>query len=109
MEQCGLRYVVSRLYERRVPVWLAEVKEIPLGEIKEEDEGRIGGAVLGRYRQPCTELPPAFCAAVAGAAVCGARLAPCQERAGKRGTGTVQRCRGDGLGAARYFTGAAAC
>ena len=45
VEQCGLRYVVSRLYERRVPVWLAEVKEIPLGEIKEEDEGRIGGAV----------------------------------------------------------------
>ncbi|GAB2044055.1 hypothetical protein AGATL06_05520 [Agathobaculum sp. TL06] len=44
VEQCGLRYVVSRLYERRVPVWLAEVDEIPLGEIEEEDEW-VGGAV----------------------------------------------------------------
>ena len=44
VEQCGLRYVVSRLHARRVPVWLAEVDEIPLGEIEEEDEW-IGGAV----------------------------------------------------------------
>lgn len=44
VEQCGLRYVVSRLHARRVPVWLAEVDEIPLGEIEEEDEW-IGSAV----------------------------------------------------------------
>ena len=44
LEQCGLRYVVSRLHARRVPVWLAEVDEIPLGEIEEEDEW-IGSAV----------------------------------------------------------------
>lgn len=33
-EQCGLRYVVSRLYERHIPVWVAEVNTMPTGEIK---------------------------------------------------------------------------
>ena len=33
-EQCGLRYVVSRLYERHIPVWVAEVNTMPAGEIK---------------------------------------------------------------------------
>lgn len=43
LEQCGLRYVVGRLYQRHIPVWVAEVGEIPLSEIR-EPEGRIGSA-----------------------------------------------------------------
>lgn len=45
LEQCGLRYVVSRLYERHIPVWVAEVNEIPLAEIQ-EPEGTIGKAAV---------------------------------------------------------------
>lgn len=44
LEQCGLRYVVSRLYQKHVPVWAAEVGEIPLNEIC-EPEG-TGGKVV---------------------------------------------------------------
>ena len=33
-EQCGLRYVVSRLYARRIPVWAVEVNTMPAGEIR---------------------------------------------------------------------------
>lgn len=38
LEQCGLRYVVSRLYEKRIPVWAAEVDQIPVSELKEPDD-----------------------------------------------------------------------
>lgn len=38
LEQCGLRYVVGRLYQRHIPVWVAEVGEIPLAEIHELEE-----------------------------------------------------------------------
>lgn len=44
LEQCGLRYVVSRLYQRQIPVWAVEVGEIPLNEIH-EPEG-TGGKVV---------------------------------------------------------------
>ena len=50
VEQCGLRYVVSRLYERRVPVWLAEVEEIPLGD-RSRRRTRGGSAVRSRSLQ----------------------------------------------------------
>lgn len=43
LEQCGLRYVVGRLYQRHIPVWVVEVGEIPLAEIR-EPEGVIGSA-----------------------------------------------------------------
>ena len=33
-EQCGLRYVVSRLYARHIPVWAVEVNTMPSSEIK---------------------------------------------------------------------------
>ena len=32
-EQCGLRYVVSRLYQKHIPVWVCEVGWIPVSEI----------------------------------------------------------------------------
>ena len=38
LEQCGLRYVVGRLYQRHIPVWVAEVGKIPLAEIQEPEE-----------------------------------------------------------------------
>lgn len=38
LEQCGLRYVVSRLYARHIPVWVAEVDQIPVSELKEPDD-----------------------------------------------------------------------
>lgn len=44
LEQCGLRYVVSRLYQKQIPVWVIEVGEIPLNEIH-EPEG-TGGKVV---------------------------------------------------------------
>lgn len=44
LEQCGLRYVVSRLYQKHVPVWAVEVGEITLNEIR-EPEG-TGGKVV---------------------------------------------------------------
>ena len=37
-EQCGLRYVVSRLYEKHIPVWVAEVNTMPASEIKRINE-----------------------------------------------------------------------
>lgn len=40
-EQCGLRYVVARLQERHIPIWMAEVDEIPTEEIKEPDSALI--------------------------------------------------------------------
>lgn len=33
LEQCGLRYVVSRLYQKHIPVWAAEVGWIPAREV----------------------------------------------------------------------------
>lgn len=33
LEQCGLRYVVSRLYQRQIPIWAAEVGWIPAREV----------------------------------------------------------------------------
>lgn len=44
LEQCGLRYVVSRLYQKQIPVWAAEVGEVPLNEIR-EPEGTGGNVV----------------------------------------------------------------
>lgn len=33
LEQCGLRYVVSRLYQKQIPIWAAEVGWIPAREV----------------------------------------------------------------------------
>ena len=33
-EQCGMRYVVSRLYEKHIPMWVAEVNTMPADEIR---------------------------------------------------------------------------
>ena len=38
LEQCGLRYVVSRLYEKHIPMWVAEVNTMPASEIKRINE-----------------------------------------------------------------------
>ncbi|MFQ7241385.1 DUF3658 domain-containing protein [Agathobaculum sp.] len=48
-EQCGLRYVVSRLYEKRIPVWAAEVDQIPVSELKEPDDviGSASAVIIG--------------------------------------------------------------
>lgn len=49
-EQCGLRYVVSRLYARHIPVWVAEVNTMPAGEIKrinEQTKARRNTAAAG--------------------------------------------------------------
>ena len=50
LEQCGLRYVVSRLYEKHIPVWAVEVNTMPADEIKrindqtrrESNAGEVG-------------------------------------------------------------------
>ena len=34
LEQCGLRYVVSCLYEKHIPVWAVEVNTMPSSEIR---------------------------------------------------------------------------
>lgn len=47
-EQCGLRYAVSRLYEKHIPVWAVEVDTMPADEIK-----RINDQT-GRYRNAGT-------------------------------------------------------
>lgn len=33
LEQCGLRYVVSRLYQKHIPVWVVEVDWMPVQEL----------------------------------------------------------------------------
>ena len=38
MEQCGLRYVVSRLQQRQIPVWVVEVGWIPVSEIAQAND-----------------------------------------------------------------------
>lgn len=38
LEQCGMRYVVSRLYEKHIPMWVAEVNTMPASEIKRINE-----------------------------------------------------------------------
>lgn len=45
-EQCGLRYVAARLYERHIPVWVVEADRIPADVLAacKEPEGVIGGA-----------------------------------------------------------------
>lgn len=49
LEQCGLRYVVSRLYEIHIPVWAAEVDQIPVSELKEPDDviGSATAVIIG--------------------------------------------------------------
>lgn len=49
LEQCGLRYVVSRLYEKHIPVWVAEVDQIPVSELKEPDDviGSASAVIIG--------------------------------------------------------------
>ncbi|MFR3786808.1 MAG: DUF3658 domain-containing protein [Agathobaculum desmolans] len=37
-EQCGLRYVVSRLQQRQIPVWVVEVGWIPVSEIAQAND-----------------------------------------------------------------------
>lgn len=65
LEQCGLRYVVGRLYQRHIPVWVTEVGEIPLSEIRESEE-RIGStSVVGvitdsRVKNALLRLLPQF-------------------------------------------------
>ena len=44
-EQCGLRYAVSRLQQRNVRLWVAEVGEVPVGEIPSSQVYTAGGAV----------------------------------------------------------------
>ena len=44
-EQCGLRYAVSRLQQRGVRLWLAEVGEAPVGEIQESAVYTADGTV----------------------------------------------------------------
>lgn len=47
LEQCGLRYVVSRLQQRHIPVWVAEVGWIPVPEIKRANEQIRGTSAVG--------------------------------------------------------------
>ncbi len=44
-EQCGLRYVMSRLSGRGIPVWLVQVDEIPAGAIPPISDQYKDGAV----------------------------------------------------------------
>lgn len=37
-EQCGLRYVVSRLQQRHIPVWVVEVGWVPVSEIAQAND-----------------------------------------------------------------------
>ncbi|HJC13569.1 MAG TPA: DUF1835 domain-containing protein [Candidatus Agathobaculum intestinigallinarum] len=50
LEQCGLRYVVSRLYARHIPVWVTEVNTMPSSEIKrinDQTRARRNTAAVG--------------------------------------------------------------
>lgn len=50
LEQCGLRYVVSRLYARHIPVWVIEVNTMPSSEIKrinDQTRARRNTAAVG--------------------------------------------------------------
>ena len=49
LEQCGLRYVVSRLYEKHIPVWAVEVNTMPADEIK-----RINDQTKARHHTGAT-------------------------------------------------------
>lgn len=58
LEQCGLRYVVSRLYEKRIPVWVAEVDQIPASELKEPDDviGSATAVIIGSTNRAMNTL-----------------------------------------------------
>lgn len=58
LEQCGLRYVVSRLYEKRIPVWAAEVDQIPVSELKEPDDviGSASAVIIGSTNRAMNTL-----------------------------------------------------
>lgn len=47
LEQCGLRYVVSRLQKRHIPLWVAEVGWIPASEIKRANDRMRGTSAVG--------------------------------------------------------------
>ena len=46
-EQCGLRYVVSRLYQKHIPVWVCEVGWIPVSEIAQANDRVRGACAVG--------------------------------------------------------------
>ena len=46
-EQCGLRYVVSRLQQRQIPVWVVEVGWIPVSEIAQANDQVHGACAVG--------------------------------------------------------------
>lgn len=46
-EQCGLRYVVSRLYQKHIPVWVCEVGWIPASEIAQANDRVRGACAVG--------------------------------------------------------------
>lgn len=58
LEQCGLRYVVSRLYEKHIPVWAAEVDQIPVSELKEPDDviGSATAVIIGSTNRAMNTL-----------------------------------------------------
>lgn len=47
LEQCGLRYVVSRLYQKHIPVWVAEVDWMPVQEFSKATPIDRNAGVLG--------------------------------------------------------------
>ena len=46
-EQCGLRYVVSRLQQKHIPVWVVEVGWIPVSEIVQANDQVHGACAVG--------------------------------------------------------------
>ena len=46
-EQCGLRYVVSRLQQRHIPVWVCEISWIPVSEIVQANNQVRGACAVG--------------------------------------------------------------
>ena len=47
LEQCGLRYVVSCLQQRHIPVWVCEVSWIPVSEIVQANDQVHGACAVG--------------------------------------------------------------
>ena len=47
LEQCGLRYVVSRLQQRHIPVWVCEISWIPVSEIVQANDQVRGACAVG--------------------------------------------------------------
>lgn len=47
LEQCGLRYVVSCLQQRHIPVWVCEISWIPVSEIVQANDQVRGACAVG--------------------------------------------------------------